>query len=99
MRAPPLLTYNQLYSHLHGLLVDGIVDVNPITKQYSVKPEYITVIEHTQYLPISNYCVMLFALSLLGLIAASLSSVMVAQAAGLIIAGGLWVFWGNAPKR
>jgi len=41
---PPLLTYNQLYSHLHGLLVDGIVEVNPITKQYSVKPEYVTVI-------------------------------------------------------
>jgi len=89
---PPLLTYNQLYSHLKGLLVDGIVNVNPITKQYSVKPEYITVIEHTEYLPISNYCVMLFAVSLMGLVIASIAGVMVAQAAGLVIAGGLYLF-------
>ncbi|MDP1721988.1 MAG: hypothetical protein Q8L37_02155, partial [Candidatus Gottesmanbacteria bacterium] len=57
-----LLTYKQLYDNIQGMLKKDIIRNNPITKQYTINPEYRT--KNVQYLPISTYSVGLLMLSI-----------------------------------
>lgn len=56
-----LFTYKQLYDLIQGMIKRDIIRNNPITKQYTINPEYQT--KTIQYLPISTYSVVLLLLS------------------------------------
>lgn len=57
-----LLTYKQLYDNIQAMLKKDIIRNNPITKQYTINPEYRT--KNVQYLPISTYSVVLLMISI-----------------------------------
>ncbi len=57
-----LFTYKQLYDNIQVLVKKEIITNNPVTKQYTVNPEYRT--KNIQYLPISTYSVILLMLSI-----------------------------------
>ena len=57
-----LFTYKQLYDNIQALVKKEIIMNNPVTKQYTVNPEYRT--KNIQYLPISTYSVVLLMLSI-----------------------------------
>ena len=57
-----LFTYKQLYDNIQGLVKKEIIINNPVTKQYTLIPEYRT--KNIQYLPISTYSVILLMLSI-----------------------------------
>lgn len=62
----PLLTYKQLYDNIQAMLKKDIIRNNPVTKQYTINPEYRT--NNVKYLPISTYSVVLLMLSIGNLI-------------------------------
>ncbi len=57
-----LFTYKQLYDNIQGLIKKEIIINNPVTKQYTLIPEYRT--KNIQYLPISTYSVVLLMISI-----------------------------------
>ena len=57
----PLLDYNSLHYNVKALIEQGAVQNNNLSKKISINPDYIT--HKVQYLPVSNYCMWLLAIS------------------------------------
>lgn len=60
-----LLTYHQVRDSLLVLHSQGIVKNDALTKRFSITPEYRT--HEVEYLPVSSYCVALWAASAIAL--------------------------------
>ena len=84
-----LMSYRQVWDTLSLLVIGGIVKNDPLTKRYSVLSEYKT--HEVKYLPVSNYCVVLFTASAVALVFAVHYNYMISQSVLLVTAGSLYL--------
>lgn len=83
-----LFTYDSLYSTVAVLSSNNIIIVED--KMYSVSPEYITT--KTKYLPLSIYCIIIWALSVIFLIYTVFTKNMTSEAVIIVMTGAVYVF-------
>lgn len=83
-----LFTYDSLYSTVAVLSSSNILTVND--KMYSVSPEYITT--KTKYLPLSIYCIVMWALSVIFLVYTVFVRTMTTEAVIMVATGAVYVF-------
>lgn len=86
-----LFNYNRLYSHLNVLLQEEIITTNKhfSVRTYSVSPIYATI--KLKYLPISNYCIYIFALSVLLLIYSIYVNYMMSAITQVVVVGAIYI--------
>ena len=86
-----LFSYQSLYKNLQSLNQQGIIGYNALTKRYSISKEHITF--EVKYLPISNFCVGLFGLSILILIGSMYikNVIMINATTGAVLVGALYL--------
>lgn len=87
-----LFTYHPLYKNLQNLVQQDIIRYNGLNKRYYMNPEYITF--EVKFLPLSNYCVWLFSISVLVLMASIYvkNTSMVNTSVGIVSIGALYLF-------
>lgn len=82
-----LFTYDSLYGTVSVLASSNIITVND--KMYSVSPEYVTT--KTKYLPLSIYCIVIWALSVIFLIYTMFTRNMTNEAVIIVMTGAVYV--------
>ncbi len=87
-----LFNYNRLYSYLTLLIEEKIIITNKqfSVRTYSVSPEYTTI--KLKYLPLSNYCVYIFAFSVLLLIYSIYINYMTNVVIQMVMVGAVYIF-------
>ncbi len=86
-----LFTYNSLYNQLQNLFQIEVIRYNALTKEYFVNKKYIT--WNVEYLPISNYSVWLFYISVF-ILSASLfinNQYLSTIFTGIVVVGALYL--------
>lgn len=86
-----LFNYNKLYSYLNVLLSENVIltDKNFSVRTYSVSPNYSTV--KLKYLPISNYCVYIFSISVLLLLYSTYINYMTTTTTQIVMVGAVYI--------
>lgn len=86
--AHEIFTYKQLWDNVNSLVGLGVIKDNILTKQISINPEYIS---YPESLPISSYCIYIFAISAIFFIISILTQFMLVTSLAVFVVGILYL--------
>lgn len=83
-----LFTYKQIWDNIQSLIELGVIESNNDTKEISISPEYIL---HSESLPISSYCIYIFAISAILLLTSIATKTNVTISASMFLTGIIYL--------
>jgi hypothetical protein len=83
-----LFVYKQIWDNVRALIDLGAIKNNELTKQISINPEYIL---YPETLPISSYCVYIFAISAIFLLTSIATKTFLEISVSIFVAGLLYL--------